>query len=267
MTQTITFQGADHTERSIKDMELSNMLALRNKAAENIGVTKIRSFKSAEQGAMLTWKMLVKWDEEMTKQEGAGDTEASKKKSAAKPKAETKPRPPVKAAGPVLVKRLTRDMFRKISFKNESGGKLAPHPGKGDRIARWDKYAEGMTLLHCMETEDLCHQDIGFYIDKGYMRLVEPTDDEYAKGREAWFKKQNRVDPDVQKAKDAEDRAAAIAKRKAEREAVAAKKKEEAEAKKKAAAEKKAAVEAEKAAKKAAAEEAKKKASTAKKSG
>lgn len=37
------------------------------------------------------------------------------------------------------------------------------HSGKADRIKRWHKYEEGMSLLHCRITEGLDHLDIGYY--------------------------------------------------------------------------------------------------------
>jgi hypothetical protein len=53
--------------------------------------------------------------------------------------------------------------------------KLMEHPGKGLRAKRWDRYTNGMTLQHIIETEGLDQRDVMFYVKNGLMELVPPT--------------------------------------------------------------------------------------------
>jgi len=66
--------------------------------------------------------------------------------------------------------------------------KIGTHPGKALRIKRWDRYAKGMTLQHCKETEGLDHLDVLFYVEHGLMELREPTEKEVSAAVEAWEK-------------------------------------------------------------------------------
>lgn len=66
------------------------------------------------------------------------------------------------------------------------------HPGKGDRIKRWERYEVGMSVLHCRVTEGLDHLDIGYYEShngtdgKPLMSLRPMNEAEMAKALERW---------------------------------------------------------------------------------
>lgn len=250
---TINFLGKNHTQQSLSKMEIGELLKLRNLVAENLGVTRIKSFKDHAQAVDATWKALEKFEAAAAEEE-AGAKPKTKAKKEKEPKA---PLPPAKCGFAQAVKRPTRAMFRKLT-------KIAEHPGKGFRVRRWDNYKDGMTLLECAEGEDMTPLDVGYYVDNQLMSLTEPTEEEYQAGLAAWYKKHGLENPAEAKAKKEAERAEAKIlreKEKREREEERAKVKAEKEAKKaaadKAKAEAKAKKEAEAKAKKEAADKAK----------
>lgn len=230
----ITFNNKEHTKESVSKLDDAGLLSLRNLVAENLDVARVKSFRDHNQGVEDTWGLLNKW---ASQDDGASGGKA-KAKAKDKPK---EPPPPAKCAKSQTVKRPTRGMFRRLQ-------KIKEHPGKGFRIRRWDNYKDGMTLLDCAEGDETTPLDVGYYVEHGLMKLIEPTEEEFQKGLDAWYKKHGLENPaeakrkrDEERAKKKAEREAAAAAKKKEKEEAAAKKKAEAEAKKKAAADKKAA--------------------------
>lgn len=86
------------------------------------------------------------------------------------------------AAEPVIAKP-QRKMLRVIDT-------IKGHPGKGNCVKRFHLYKEGMTLLHCKETEGLIPSDVTYYAECGYLTLREPTDEEYNAAIAKWEKAQ-----------------------------------------------------------------------------
>jgi hypothetical protein len=238
MTDKVEFQGKTYTVDSLTKMDEPALLSLRNVVAENLGVARIKGFKDIEQARDATWKALVKFAE--TPDSGLANNETKGKTK--EPAAPKEPRH-VKGAEPATVKRPTRGMFRKIQKIKDP-----------DRVKeRWDNYKDGMTVLETIEGANMTPLDIYWYAEQGFVKLIDPTDEEFAAGVDAWYQRNGLDNPANAKKKREEERAKA----KADREAAKA---AEAEAKAKAKAEKDAAKAAEKEAKDKAKAEAKAKA-------
>ena len=233
MTDKIKFLDKEYTKDLLAKAGDDELLTLRNLVADNLGVSKIQGFKDHDTAVEQTWKALVKFDE--TVKAEAGDTEAPKAKEPKEPKERKLAKPAEKG----FVKRPTRKMFSSVSIVKQ-------HTGTEGRSHRWPNYSDGMLVIDAIEGEGTLAWDIYNWEAKGLMKVVEPTDAEYAERRAAWYKKHGLEDPDLAKISKAEEAAAAKAK-----------KAEEAAAKKAAADEAKAAKAAEKAAAKEAAEKAK----------
>ena len=60
------------------------------------------------------------------------------------------------------------------------------HPGNARRIKRWHKYQEGMSILHCRETEGLDHLDVLYYEKHGLMTLRDMTPKERQEALRRW---------------------------------------------------------------------------------
>jgi len=225
MTDKVEFQGKTYTVDSLSKQTEADLLSLRNLVAENLGVAKIKGFKDIDQARDATWKALVKFAE--TPDEGLASNEKSGKKAAA-PKEPKEPRH-VKGAEPATVKRPTRGMFRKIQKIKDP-----------DRVKeRWDNYKDGMTVLETIEGANMTPLDIYWYAEQGFVKLIDPTEEEFQAGVAAWYQRNGLDNPADAKKKREEERAKA----KAEKDAAKA---AEAEAKAKAKAEKDAAKAAEK---------------------
>ena len=234
----VEFQGKNYSPTDLENMDQEALLSLRNLVAENLGVARIRGFKDIEQARDATWKALVKFAG--TPDEGLADASNVKAKKEKAPKEPKEPRV-VKGAQPATVKRPTRGMFRKIQKLKEP-----------DRVKeRWDNYKDGMTVLETIEGADMTPLDIYWYAQNGYVRLIDPTEEEFQAGMAAWYERNGLENPAEAKRKREEERAKAKAERDAQKAA-------EAEAKAKAKAEKEAARQAEKEAKEKAKAEAKK---------
>ena len=235
MTDKIKFLDKEYTKDLLAKAGDDELLTLRNLVADNLGVSKIQGFKDHDTAVEQTWKALVKFDE--TVKAEAGDGEAPKAKKVKEPK-EPKERKLAKPAEKGFVKRPTRKMFSSVSIVKQ-------HTGAEGRAHRWPNYSDGMLVIDAIEGEGTLAWDIYNWEAAGLMKVVEPTDEQYAERRAAWYKKHGLEDPDLAKNRKAEEAAAAKAK-----------KAEEAAAKKAAADEAKAAKAAEKAAEKAKAEKA-----------
>ena len=207
----IKFNDVEYTEAGLASQSTEDLLKLRNLVAENMGVSRVSSFRDQPTAASSTWKALVKWNEKMTAEgsQAAGD---GKKTSA--PKEPKEPRV-VKGALAQKVSKPTRSMFRKIEKVK-----------KPDRVtARWDNYKDGMTILEVIEGDGMTPNDVTWYAQNGYMKLHEPTDEEFRAGAAAWYKREGKENPEDAKAKAAEKKKAdAEAKKKADADAAAAKK-------------------------------------------
>jgi len=224
MTDKVEFQGKTYTVDSLSKQTEADLLSLRNLVAENLGVAKIKGFKDIDQARDATWKALVKFAE--TPDEGLASNETKGKTK--EPAAPKEPRH-VKGAEPATVKRPTRGMFRKIQKIKEP-----------DRVKeRWNNYKDGMTVLETIEGANMTPLDIYWYAEQGFVKLIDPTEEEFQAGVAAWYERNGIENPNAAKKKREEERAKA----KADREAAKA---AEAEAKAKAKAEKDAAKAAEK---------------------
>lgn len=239
MTDKIKFLDKEYTKDLLAKAGDDELLTLRNLVADNLGVSKIQGFKDHDTAVEQTWKALVKFDETVKAEAGdGGAAEAPKVKKVKEPK-EPKERKLAKPAEKGFVKRPTRKMFSSVSIVKQ-------HTGAEGRSHRWPNYSDGMLVIDAIEGEGTLAWDIYNWEAAGLMKVVEPTDEQYAERRAAWHKKHGLEDPDLAKTRKAEEAAAAKTK-----------KAEEAAAKKAAADEAKAAKAAEKAAAKEAAEKAK----------
>lgn len=202
----VKFNGKTHTKATLEKLSLDDLLVLRNEVADALGVAKSKGFKTEEAGRTSTWKALLKFE--------ASDMDGSKPIPPKEPKV-------VKGALPSKVKRPTKNMFRKIKIVS-----------KPDRVLdRWDNYKDGMTILDTIEGDNMTPLDIYFYQSVGAVELIDPTEEEVAAGRAAWYKREGIENPDEVKARKAKEKAEEKAKRDAEK-AEAKKKAEEAKAKK-----------------------------------
>jgi hypothetical protein len=210
MTDQIKFSDVEYTEESLKGMGIEELLTLRNKVAEELGVQPIKNFKDAAQGADSAWKALTK----LQAKRGKEEVKAEKPKKEAKPKAPKEPRPTPKVAEAKTVENPGKALFRKLK-------KIATHPGTGYRIGRWENYKDGMTLLDCEEGDGTTASDVQYYVVHKLMELQEPTQEEYEKAYAEWCEK--RGVPNRLEAKKKEAVAKAEAKAKADEAAKAAK--------------------------------------------
>jgi hypothetical protein len=235
-TKTISFMGNDYTPATLDGMIDEKLLELRNLVASNLGVASIRGFKDHEHAVEQTWKALEKFESTAASEAGEAGPPEEKPKKAKAPKVpkEPKERKLAKSSGSGLVKRPTRKMFATIS-------KTGEHDGTQGRQHRWPNYKDGMTIVDVIETEGTEPWDVYNWTSKGIMTVTEPTDEEYAARKAAWYAKHGLTDPDLSK----EQKAAAKAEAKVKREAELAAKKAEREAAAKAKAEAKAAAPAE----------------------
>lgn len=228
MTKEIEFNGKKYSEADLKSMDDAALLELRNLVASNLGVAGVKSFKDHDQAVAQTWKALERFD-------AAAEEEP---KAKAKPKKEPKERGLAKSAEAKVVKRPNKKMFSTIKKTGEHDG--STH----GRAHRWPNYKDGMTIVDIIETEGTEPWDVNNWAAQGIMEVTEPTDEEFAERKAAWYKKHGLTDPEAAKAAKAKEREEAKAKREAEREAKAkereeakaakAKEREEAKAKKEA---------------------------------
>lgn len=222
MADKIKFLSNTYTESSINDMTVEQRLQLRNTVAENLGVPKMNAFKDESKSVALTWGALVKFQETVDAEAGGAETAPAKKPKEKKPKG---PYVIPKSAQAQQIKRPTRSHFDTIEKTLPDGIDVESI----DRSARWPYYTDGMTIAEVIE-KDGCEQwDVKAWTEKGYMRRVECTDEQYAERRAAWYKKEGQVDPLEAKATAAAERAKA----KEAREAEQAEKREQREAAKK----------------------------------
>jgi len=211
----IKFSSADYDEAILKRMEDVDLLSLRNLVATNMGVSSIKSFRDHDQAVEATWKALNKWNEQARAEENqaAGEaigTVSVKTPKPPKPPAEPKEPVEVKAAQPKTVKRPTRNMFRRLQ-------KLVEKPDRGSK--RWDNYKDGMTILDTIEGQDMTQIDVSFFVQHGYMKLIEPTTEEFETGLSAWFARNGQEDPTVEKKRKDAERAATKVTKDVERDA------------------------------------------------
>lgn len=218
MDKTITFLDKEYTEDSLKTMSIEDLLSLRNLVASNLGVASVKTFKDQETAAAQTWKALMKYDETMS-DEGAAEKPAKAPKAPKEPKE----RKTAKPAEPGYVKRPTRNMFAKVKI-------LKQHTGAEGRAHRWPNYKDGMLIIDAIEGEGTLPWDIMNWAKQGLMEVTEPTDEEYAERRAAWYKKHDREDPDLAKEREAAEKAKAKAEAAAKKAAADAEAKAKAEA-------------------------------------
>lgn len=202
---SINFQNNDYTQETLSGMSVDDLLTLRNAVAADLGVAEVKGFKDQATAEAQTWKALQRVAA------NSDDTKAAKTK---KPKAPPKERGLAKSAEAKVVKRPTKKMFSTIT-------KTGEHDGTQGRTHRWPNYKDGMTIVDVIETEGTEPWDVYNWQGHGIMTVTEPTDEEFATRKAAWYKKHGLTDPEEAKRLKAEERAKA----KAEREAAAAEKK------------------------------------------
>jgi type IV secretory pathway VirB10-like protein len=226
MSDKIKFLDKEYSEADLKNMTIEDLLSLRNTVASNLGVASISTFKDHDTAVAQTMKALTKYEQTVNDEAEGGDAGETKGKGKAKEPKEPKERKLAKPAEAGFVKRPTRKMFSKVEI-------IKQHTGEEGRQHRWPNYSDGMLIIDAIETEGCIPWDIYNWESKGLMKVTEPTDEEYAERRAAWYAKHGRTDPEVEKEAKAKEREEAKAKREAEK-AEKAKAKAEADAKKKA---------------------------------
>lgn len=225
MTKSIKFLTEEYTQESLKALDDEKLLELRNLVATNLGVASVRSFKDRETGLEQTWKALEKFEAKGQEEAGeAGEKPVKAKKEPKAPK-EPKERKPAKSSAPGIVKRPTKKMFSTIE-------KIGEHNGSTHgRAHRWPNYKDGMTIVDVIEGDGTEPWDVYNWEKHGIMKVVEPTDEQYAERRAAWYAKHGLTDPEVtkaQKAKEAAEKKAAAEAAKAAAKAAAEQKPAEA---------------------------------------
>ena len=216
------FKDVEYTQESLTAMSQEDLLTLRNEIAEDLGVATVKAFKDHDTAVVQTTKALERHASNATE-------EAEKSKKTPKAPKEKKERGLAKSAEAKTVKRPTKKMFSTIE-------KTGEHDGTQGRGHRWGNYKNGMTIVDVMETEGTEPWDVYNWAEAGIMKVTEPTEEQFAERKAAWYKKHGLTDPEAAKAEKAKERAEAKAKREAD---AAAKK----EAREKAKAEKAAAKE------------------------
>jgi len=204
MTDAITFLDKSYTRADLEGMTDEALLELRNLVASNLGVASVKSFKDHTTAVDQTMKALQKY-------EASAEPGAEKPAKAPKAPKEPKERKLAKPAAAQHVKRPTKKMFAIMSI-------VKPFDGEEDRSHRSGNYKDGMMIIDAIEGEGTLPWDIFSWEKQGYVKVTEPTDEEYAERRAAWYTKNGREDPDTAKLKAAEERAKAKAEREAERE-------------------------------------------------
>lgn len=200
MTKSIKFLTTDYTQESLKALDDEKLLELRNLVATNLGVASVRSFKDRETGLEQTWKALEKYEAEGQKEAGEAGEKPVKAKKEKAPK-EPKERKPAKSSAPGIVKRPTKKMFSTIE-------KIGEHNGSTHgRAHRWPNYKDGMTIVDVIEGDGTEPWDVYNWEKHGIMKVVEPTDEQYAERRAAWYAKHSLKDPEVAKAEKAKENA------------------------------------------------------------
>ena len=199
MSKTIKFLTTEYTQESLKALDDEKLLELRNLVATNLGVASVRSFKDRETGLEQTWKALEKYEAEAGDAGEAGTKPVKVKKEKA-PK-EPKERKPAKSSAPGIVKRPTKKMFSTIEKTGEHNG--SAH----GRAHRWPNYKDGMTIVDVIEGDGTEPWDVYNWEKQGIMKVTEPTDEQYAERRAAWYAKHGLKDPDVVKAEKAKEAA------------------------------------------------------------
>lgn len=211
MSDPIKFLENEHTKESLDGMTDDALLELRNLVASNLGVAGVKSFKDHATAVAQTWKALERYRDDTSEEAPA---KVKKKKEPKEPK-EYKL---AKSAMAGTVKRPNRKHFATIK-------KIGEHDGASHgRAHRWPNYTDGMMMIDVIEKEGTEAWDVYNWEKMGIMSVTEPTDEEYATRRAAWYEKQGRKDPDVEKAEKA------AAREKAKAEAAAAKAAAESEA-------------------------------------
>lgn len=200
MTKSIKFLTTDYTQESLKALDDEKLLELRNLVATNLGVASVRSFKDRETGLEQTWKALEKFEAKGQEEAGEAGEKPVKAKKEKAPK-EPKERKPAKSSAPGIVKRPTKKMFSTIE-------KIGEHNGSTHgRAHRWPNYKDGMTIVDVIEGDGTEPWDVYNWEKHGIMKVVEPTDEQYAERRAAWYAKHGMKDPEVAKAEKAKEAA------------------------------------------------------------
>jgi hypothetical protein len=184
------FKDKEYTKESLEAMTDEELLALRNEIAVELGVSTIKGFRDHEMAVDQTLRALSKFEERMSEKEEIRDQVKVRKQKP--PKEPRDPRPIAKSAMAKNVKRPTRKMFSTIK-------KIGEHDGTQPRGMRWPNYRDGMTIVDVIENEGTEPWDVYAWVACGIMSLTEPTDEEYAERKAAWYEKHGRVDPDVAK--------------------------------------------------------------------
>lgn len=202
--QDITFNGAVYNAEVLQNMTDDDLLTLRNSVAEALGVSAVKAFKDHDTAVAQTTKALERFAASADEEKPAAKTPKAKKE----PK-EKKPRGLAKSAEAKVVKRPNRKMFSTIH-------KTGEHTGEQGREHRWPNYTDGMTIVDVIETEGTEPWDVYNWVDAGIMEVREPSDEQFAERKAAWYAKHGLTDPEVAKEQKRKEREEAKAKREAE---------------------------------------------------
>lgn len=224
----LKFNDIEYDAATLEGMSDEALLKLRNEIAVDLGVASVNSFKDHASAVSQTTKAL----ERISVKEEAPTETVKKAPKAPKVPKEPKERGLAKSAESKTVKRPTKKMFATIE-------KIGEHSAEHGRAHRWSNYETGMTIVDVIEKEGTEPWDVYNWVSKGIMSVKEPTDEEFAKRKAAWYLKHGLTDPEAAKESAKAEREAAKTKRaeeaaqkKADREKVAAEKAEKAAAEK-----------------------------------
>lgn len=163
---TMSFNARSVTVDQLKDLTISQLLMVYNAHS----VTQLKAFRD-HKTAVARCTAVLKNDAKAAPKapKAAKEPKAPKAPKAPKePKAPKADGPPPKCERAREVKRETKGMLRTIKIVKD-------HPGQGLRAKRWDRYKDGMTLKHVIETPGLYRRDVMLWVEAGLMKLVDPS--------------------------------------------------------------------------------------------
>lgn len=158
---------------NVDSLSIKELTAKYNAAAHMQKKKSVKSFRDRPTALRRT-KEILEVFENQNKDGGTDETPAKKAAPTAKVErvtAASRGRP---------TKRLTRRLCATIEKISE--------PPKNRRLKFWDKYTDGMTIRHIVETDGLDDTQVRYWIGLGHMAIHFPTDEEYTKAVEAFAK-------------------------------------------------------------------------------
>lgn len=188
--ESIEFGDKEYTKELIASMKIEELLTLRNEVAKYLKDSAIKEFKDNTEAKAQTWAILNNYS-----------TKPADKKIEKKERVYVVP----KGARSHEIFRPSKRMFRKIK-------KLTETPKRD--FNRFHLYEDGMTILHILETEGLCHTDIPYFVRQKEMEVSpDVSDEEYRKLVSAWCESKGKENPLLKKQEKAEAEKAEKAKK------------------------------------------------------